>query len=48
MTTRTTLTLVLLWLTTVVAGQPLCTVTHYDEEDGLPHGHVTQLLQDER
>ena len=22
-------------------------VTYYDEEDGLPHGHVTQLLQDE-
>lgn len=22
-------------------------VTHYDEEDGLPHGHVTQVLRDE-
>ena len=40
--------LLLLWLTTTLIGQPLCKVTHYDEEDGLPHGHVTQLLQDER
>ena len=27
-------------------SQPNAAVTHYDEEDGLPHGHVTQLLQD--
>jgi len=33
------------WLVTV--GQPLQRVIFYDEEDGLPHGHVTQLLQDE-
>ena len=27
-------------------GQPVCNVFFYDEEDGLPHGHATQLLQD--
>lgn len=27
-------------------SQPLSHVTNYDEKDGLPHGHVTQLLQD--
>ncbi len=30
-----------------VMAQPVSRVAHYDEEDGLPHGHVTQLLQDE-
>ena len=30
------------------AGQPHYTVVHYDEEDGMPHGHVTQMLQDEQ
>ena len=29
------------------AGQEVFSVRYYDEEDGLPHGHVTQLLQDE-
>ena len=39
----------LLWLSFVpIIAQPLCHVTYYDEEDGLPHGHVTQLLQDEQ
>ena len=39
----------LLWLSFVpMTAQPLCHVTYYDEEDGLPHGHVTQLLQDEQ
>lgn len=33
------------WLT--LSGQPLQNVTYYDEEDGLPHAHITQLLQDE-
>ena len=27
-------------------SQPVCQVFFYDEEDGLPHGHVTQVLQD--
>ena len=27
-------------------SQPLCTVVKYDEEDGVPSNHVTQLLQD--
>ena len=31
----------------MLMAQPLCRVTAYDEEDGLPHGHVTHLLQDE-
>ena len=35
-----------MWLTAM--AQPLCHVTYYDEEDGLPHSHVTQLLQDEQ
>jgi len=30
-----------------MSGQPQSQVTVYDEEDGVPHGHVTQLLQDE-
>jgi len=32
------------WLATT--AQPLCHATFYDEEDGVPSGHVTQLLQD--
>lgn len=28
------------------AAQPQCRIDRYDEENGLPHGHVTQLLQD--
>ena len=35
-----------MWLTAM--AQPLCHVTYYDEEDGLPHSHVTQLLQDQQ
>ena len=35
----------LVWLT--VISQPAVRVSHYDEKDGLPHNHVTQLLQDE-
>ena len=44
---RHLLYLLLSWLSVTVYGQPRCTIVHYDEEDGLPHGHVTQLLQDE-
>ena len=29
-----------------VWSQPLCNVVKYDEEDGVPSNHVTQLLQD--
>lgn len=29
-------------------SQPLCTVARYDERDGVPSSHVTQLLQDDR
>ena len=37
------------WLAALtLAAQPLCHVTYYDEEDGLPHGHATQLLQDQK
>ena len=34
------------WLS--ASGQPERRIVFYDEEDGLPHGHVTQLLQDEQ
>lgn len=37
-----------LWMAQALQGQPLSHVSNYDEEDGLPHGHVTQLLQDEQ
>ena len=30
-----------------ISGQPLCHVTQYDEADGVPSSHVTQLLQDD-
>ena len=30
-----------------VESQPITHISYYDEEDGLPHTHVTQLLQDE-
>jgi len=36
----------LLGLCGPLLGQPVCQVFFYDEEDGLPHGHVTQMLQD--
>ncbi len=32
------------WLT--ITGQPLCRMQFYDESSGLPHHHVTQVLQD--
>ena len=35
----------LAWLT--ATSQPIVHVSSYDERDGLPHNHVTQLLQDE-
>lgn len=40
---------VTLWLCRLtVFGQPLCNVVRYDEEDGVPSSHITQLLQDEQ
>ena len=46
---RNITTLLLCWLTaTVLSAQPLCRITQYDEEDGVPSNRVTQLLQDER
>lgn len=43
------LTLLALWLTTnQLSAQPSCKVHIYDETDGLPSGHVTQVLQDEQ
>lgn len=33
---------------TGIAAQPWFTVTQYDEEDGVPSAHVTQLLQDQQ
>ena len=32
----------------MLAAQPVCRVVQYDEEDGVPSSHVTQLLQDDR
>lgn len=37
--------MMLCWL--AVWGQPVSRVSYFDEADGLPHGHVTQVLQDE-
>lgn len=34
----------LIWHTALC--QPLCHTFFYDEDDGLPHSHITQLLQD--
>ncbi len=43
------LTLLALWLTTnQLSAQPSCKVHIYDETDGLPSAHVTQVLQDEQ
>ena len=44
---KTFLALVLLGFSNASA-QPLCTVTQYDEEDGVPSSHITQLLQDQQ
>lgn len=42
-------TLFICLLTAVALGaQPLCQVVQYDEEDGVPSSHVTQLAQDEK
>ena len=45
---RRPITTIILWLLTAVTlgAQPLCRVVQYDEEDGVPSSHVTQLLQD--
>ncbi len=44
---RATLTLLSILSITLIHAQPLCSITAFDEEDGLPHSHVTQLLQDD-
>ena len=37
------------WLAAwTLTAQPLCRVVAYDEEDGVPSGHITQLLQDDK
>ena len=42
-------TLLLCWLTALhLWSQPTCSVTRYDEADGVSSAHVTQLLQDEQ
>lgn len=42
-------TLLLCWLTGLnLWSQPVCSVTKYDEADGVSSAHVTQLLQDEQ
>ena len=38
--------LMMCWGLHNVWSQPLCTVVKYDEKDGVPSNHVTQLLQD--
>ena len=39
---------IIMWVMWLAAmGQSGSHITYYDEEDGLPHSHVTQLLQDE-
>lgn len=44
---RYLLTLLMVWMGLHnMWSQPLCTVVKYDEEDGVPSNHVTQLLQD--
>ena len=41
--------LMICWLTALaLSAQPLCHVVQYDEEDGVPSRHITQLLQDEQ
>ena len=46
---RLTTTLLLCWLTALnLWAQPMCSVTRYDEADGVSSAHVTQLLQDEQ
>ncbi len=47
MTKRQYITVLLLSLLAMTAvSQPSYTVMRYDEDNGLPHAHVTQLLQD--
>lgn len=44
---RAIVVLLLVWMGLQnVWSQPLCNVVKYDEEDGVPSNHVTQLLQD--
>jgi len=44
---RAIVVLLLVWMGLQnVWSQPLCNVVKYDEEDGVPSNHVTQMLQD--
>lgn len=46
---RKTLLIGWLWLLALtLSAQPICRVVKYNEADGVPSSHVTQLLQDER
>lgn len=43
------MTLMMMWMGLHgVWSQPLCSVTKYNEADGVPSRHITQLLQDEQ
>ena len=42
-------TVIIGWLACLTTtAQPLCNVVQYDEDDGVPSSHLTQLLQDEQ
>lgn len=48
--TKKSVLLIHIWLllwSALATAQPLCKVVRYDEEDGVPSSHVTQLLQDD-
>ncbi|MBQ7419150.1 MAG: helix-turn-helix domain-containing protein [Prevotella sp.] len=42
----TFIAVVCLWWHTIIMAQPVCHIIQYDEEDGVPSSHITQLLQD--
>lgn len=42
-------TVIIGWLACLTTtAQPLCNILQYDEDDGVPSSHLTQLLQDEQ
>ena len=44
---KKTVLLFVVWMAQLfLAAQPLCRITQYDEEDGVPSNHITQMLQD--
>ena len=46
---RVTMMLIMIWMGLHgVWSQPLCKVTKYNEADGVPSSHITQLLQDDQ